>query len=489
MKPQSISRNATVLYGAEVASRVLFVAMTILIARELGAGQLGGLIFGTSLAGIVQVVSDFGLTVYLVRALSKDPTARRDLLPSIAALRLAAVALVGAAALLYAWAVADNGDLFAVSAFAVGYIMLSAYSDFVFSLYRAEETMGYEARGKLLNSIAYAGGGIALVATGLGVIDVVAWSCVVALLTNVYAWWLYGRLSGFSARPRFRLRDLRRVLTASLPFGIVAVLTTVSFRIDSLMLGTMRGTHDVGLYGAAYRTMEFLLILPAILSTALLPVIARQIDSDPGSVLRLTETAIRRLWSLAFPLAAGLGFLGGQLLTLAFGGGFKDAHAVLALLGCTLIPLFASAMTAVVISAGPRPAVNSVLAAGVVVINVGLNLALIPSIGINGAGIATLVTESAGLVAGAVYIARTMGPIRWLHCASRPLIASGAMSALIVASGAHLAAAPVYAIAYVGVLAAIGGVTRDDVSMLRRALSPRELSDAVGAEVNAGASQ
>lgn len=481
VKRRPIGRNAAALYAGEMASRVLFVALTILIARLLGANNLGRLVFATSLAGIVQVISDFGLTVYLVRTLSKTPEARRELLPSIATLRFAAAAVAGTVAMAYAFATISDGTLLATTAFAVGFVLLGVYSDYVFSLYRVEEAMVYEGVGKLANSVAYAGGGVALVAAGSGVAAVTAWSCLVALCTDIYAWRIYRGLRGFRAKPALRTGRLRQVFIESLPFGILAILTTISFRIDSLMIQLIRGTTDVGLYGAAYRTMEFLLIVPTILGTAILPVIARSIDHDAPSVLRLVNNSIRLLWSLAFPLAVGLGFLGGELLAGVFGSRFEQAHTVLVLLAATLVPLFASGMTSVVIAAGARPQANTWIAAGMVVLNIGLNAVLIPAIGINGAGVATLATEGAGLVAGAIFIARRHGSIAWHRCALKPLVASAAMGGSIALLDSRLAAIPVYIVVYLAVLVLLRGVTREDLKLLRGTMSPSTATEAVAA--------
>jgi O-antigen/teichoic acid export membrane protein len=481
VKRRSVGANAVALSSGEAASRVLFATLTILVARLLGASNLGRFVFATSLAGIVQVVSDFGLTVYLVRTLAKDPSARRELLPSIAALRLMIATLGVSIAMAYAVATIHDATLVATTALAVSYILLLVYAEFVFALFRVEESMFYEAAGKLAGTLAYAGGGITLVATGMGIVAVVAWSCVVALGLDAYAWLIGRRLQGFHIRPTFDRVLLRRAFLASLPFGVLAILTSISFRIDSVMIEAIRGTTSVGLYGAAYRTMEALLILPGILAVAVLPVIARSIESDPKAVLSLINTAIRLLWSVAFPLVVGFALLGGTLLADVFGPHYRGANVVLTLLGATLLPLFASAMTSTVIAAGARPQLNTMIAGVMVVLNVTLNLVLIPAMGINGAGVATLATESAGLIAGAILIARMHGSLAWHRFAVRPLVAAGSMGALVELLGRSLAGIPLYVAVYIGVLVLLRGLTRADWALVRSALDSRSI-DAASAD-------
>jgi O-antigen/teichoic acid export membrane protein len=384
-------------------------------------------------------------------------------------------------AMVYAASTGHDGTLLAAAAFAGGYVLLSVYSEFIFALYRVEEMMLYEATGRLARSIAYSVGGVALVAAGRGVVAILAWSCLVALGINLFAWRISRRLRGFSVRPALRGAMLRRTFLDAIPFGILAVLTTISFRVDALMIQAIRGSTDVGLYGAAYRTMEALLILPGILAVACLPVIARSIEGDAPAVMRLVNTVIRLLWSLAFPLAVGLWLLGRSLLRDVFGARYEEAHVVLALLGVTLVPLFASAMTSILIAASRRPQINTLIAAAMVVLNVALNAALIPSRGIDGAGVATLATESFGLLVGAVVIARTHGRIAWHRFALKPLLATGAMGGVIVPMHESLAAIPLYGLIYVGVLLLLRGLTREDLALLRGAVFSRSVeSELVG---------
>jgi O-antigen/teichoic acid export membrane protein len=110
-----------------------------------------------------------------------------------------------------------------------------------------------------------------------------------------------------------------------------------------------------------------------------------------------------------------------------------------------------------------------------VVLNVTLNLVLIPAMGINGAGVATLVTESTGLIAGAILIARMHGSLAWHRFAVKPLVAAGSMGAVVELLGRSLAGIPLYAAVYVGVLIVLRGLTRADVALLRGAVSSRSI--------------
>jgi len=104
-----------------------------------------------------------------------------------------------------------------------------------------------------------------------------------------------------------------------------------------------------------------------------------------------------------------------------------------------------------------------------VLLNIGLNLLLIPRWSGSGAAIATVATETAGLLLGTFYIRRRIAPLAYGAALVKPTLATVAV-ALVAVRYPLLAALPVYAAAYAALLWAVHGVSREDVDFLRALL-------------------
>jgi O-antigen/teichoic acid export membrane protein len=126
-----------------------------------------------------------------------------------------------------------------------------------------------------------------------------------------------------------------------------------------------------------------------------------------------------------------------------------------------------------VIISSNKPQVNTWIAAGMVLLNISLNLFLIPTLGIVGAGWSTFVTEVFGLIIGIIYINKFYGQIRLLGFLVKPAIASVVLSVAILLSGANFYLIPAYILVYFIVLVLIGGVDSEDQILLKKALFQR----------------
>ena len=95
------------------------------------------------------------------------------------------------------------------------------------------------------------------------------------------------------------------MLSTSFPLMINLLLATVFFRIDILLLKPMKGDTVVGYYGAAYKYIDGLNIIPAYFTQAIFPLMSRYADSARDSLMRAYVLSLRLLLIIALPIAVG----------------------------------------------------------------------------------------------------------------------------------------------------------------------------------------
>ncbi len=203
-------------------------------------------------------------------------------------------------------------------------------------------------------------------------------------------WWNRHRLEGNDGSvDREEINDalaLRR--TSIMGLSIVAVLAFSS--IDMLMLGIMSSPVQVGLYSAAYRVLNQVLVTYYLLTSALYPQLARQAAGHRPRMLR--RRILFSLLGAGVAIAIVVATLREPVLTILFGQQFLPASLLLLLLAWAIpLDFLTSYLSNAYIAWGmeKRTLLCTTIAAGS---NIVLNLILIPAYGARAAAVNTLIS-------------------------------------------------------------------------------------------------
>ena len=367
-----------------------FFGVTVLLTRSLGAEGYGTLsLFMAYALGLSYLCGSWPFLAVPVLAASEHDVG--------AAFRPAALVAgwAGALGLLVllplAWATLTK-DFLALAALAVFSLMLIGLQG-VYGFLQAEGRMR----------------GIAVVQTGERTIALIALSLLAALasLTIVSAevtlalaataacFLAFGAIA--RRRPIFGEAGgeggptIRAAMATVGPMAVVTVCAYVVAWIDIFVIAAFRSHSDVGVYSLAQQILMFLIQLGSLWITATLPRHAKSTsaglsfeDQLPIPQLRASSQA----WAGAVGLAAVPIVL---LIPRVFGEEFRDSAVPLMLLlcGATLFAPYIATVSAMIGSGKTRLLAWTSL--GAAALNLTIDFALVPAIGIVGAGIATLV--------------------------------------------------------------------------------------------------
>jgi len=467
----SVARNATMLAIANVAARACALGLTIALGRGLGVGQYGRYGFAVAVAMIIVPIADLGLTDYVWREAARGGAGghaqARRMAEIKLGLSLATLGLTTAAAML----IAGPGSA-AVIVIVLAFTLADGVSAFVFGFFQGREQMRFEAEWTVLTALLRSIGGIALV-LGFGtLLPVLGWMLAISALQLAVA---ARRLRTAVSVPDGEGSAPRAIVWRSvLAMGALSVSVLIYIRADSVILGLSRGHRSVGLYTAAYAIMGAAQIIPLQISQAVTPVFSRTFGTDQGAFRRTWDEGLRAALLLALPLALVTTVLGATILTIPYGAGFRPAGAALAVLVWAGPLGVVNAMVAAVLYAAARERWAAVVSMIAVVLNVALNVALIPSFGIVGAAVVTVATESIVLALQLAYAFRA-GVVAAPRLPYGPLLVSllvlGAVGVTTRSLGAPIAgvlALAAYAIAAIATGAVDRRVVRTALRRLRR---------------------
>lgn len=200
-----------------------------------------------------------------------------------------------------------------------------------------------------------------------------------------------------------RLRD-------ALPFMWIAGLYLLNSRTDLIMLGSLKGASEVGIYAIASRAAELTALAMSATNTVLAPKIAQLYHAgDHATMRRLVHGAMRRVMAVSLPLGIVLFAGAGWLLTLFYGDRFVAGATVMRILIVAQVLVVGSGPLGTVLNMTGHTRANTNNMIIAVTMNIGLNLVLIPRFGANGAAVATAVSLVASRILLSFQVRRYLG--------------------------------------------------------------------------------
>ena len=417
-------RNTLALLLSRLAISLMGWSGTLFIARLLSPHDWGVFSFVFGLLGMMSIFTDLGVgRVVLGRLLEADDDDADVFASSFVGLR-AALGLLGyGIAVGYVVAMGYSGDVIRATALAGLVVVIATPSHALSVLYQSRLKMVTVAAAEAFAQLFQLMLTVLIATTHPGLLIFI----LPAIANEIFSgtWKLIGVRRGavgprVTQAPRFRL--WRDMLVEAIPLSLGLAMMTLLSKIDVLLLGKLDHFDSVGLYSVASKFADVLsyavvaIVTPlATLLVAAWPLISAEFRERARSaavtVALLTGLAIAGMWASAEEIVS---FLYGPRF-----GVCSDAMRAL------LIGAFFAALSQVIlvslVSAG-RQRTYPWVALGALVLNVVLNVVLIPRFSFNGSAGATVITQAVMFVAMWILVARVVPIDRLLPIAKLGLI-------------------------------------------------------------------
>jgi O-antigen/teichoic acid export membrane protein len=176
------------------------------------------------------------------------------------------------------------------------------------------------------------------------------------------------------------------------PFTVSSFLLFALTGIDTLMIQWISGADGVGLYQAGLKITETIGLIPIIIGTTLFPFISKFSQNIPR-LLKLLTSSLNIMALFLMPILFGGLILASDLIISIYGAAYTKSIPAFYLLLLTTIPLFFSYPFNSVLLSIHKERMSVMLSSVSCIINIGLNLFLIPSMGILGAATGTFISR------------------------------------------------------------------------------------------------
>lgn len=396
---------------------LLFIVY-IFAARLLGDTAFGEFSLGMAIAAVLFILPSWGSSKYSSIIAARDPDRTEEIVATYLGLTLPLVVfyfpLVGVASLL----ITGNPTVVAVALLLGLDELVRELGNGLRLLFRVHDEYPLET----LTSFAERGGivvtaSLALLLAPHPVILAGAFAsgrAVGSIVTAVYFRRRIGRIG-----IHFHLPDLRRLFIEGTPLALRRGIGMLTFRVDMLFLGAMRSSREVGWYGSIYTIMDGAVMFPQAVNGAFGPTIsASYAEGNRNMVRRLYRRGLKYLVLIGLILGGGFALLSEPFVGLVFGREYLPAAPGLMILALAMPFVFVRSLTTEVLDNVDLRGASMKMFGVALLLNVVLNILLVPRFGFLGAASSTLATEACLATTmilalkGAGYEARLFAQIR-----------------------------------------------------------------------------
>ncbi len=231
-------------------------------------------------------------------------------------------------------------------------------------------------------------------------------------------WFIYAQTAGFfltaliafiviarRAVIRFNFWNLgfaKTILFKSAPFAMLALLMGIYYRIDAVMIERMlpNGDKEAGIYAASFRLLDAVNQFGFLFATLLLPIFAAMIRKNED-MRDLVKFSSELMFVLAIITAADCYFFRNEIMQMLYHNSTTYWSMIFGWLMINFIPMSSIYIFGTLLTAQGSLKILNIIALVGMLLNITLNLYLIPHYGALGATIATLITQ---VVAAAAHI-------------------------------------------------------------------------------------
>ncbi len=396
-------------FKATLVARAIYMLSSALLMFLLARFLLdpdgyGALYWAIGVLAVIQLFADLGLGKSAARYVSEyqetDPGQIPHLLRSTIVFKLVAVSVTAGVLLVFhreIAAILGDPELAPFLAAGVLYLVAFSFSTSTQVALQGFNHLGYSAAIQAISGAARLIFAVSFVLFGLDALGaffgyVVGYTIAAAVgVTIIYVEFYRDYTPAVQYEPGLS----RRLLEYSIPLTATRSANIIDKRIDVVLVGVFLTPAAVAFYTIGKQISDFVLAPAESLGFTISPNFGEQKAAGQLDAAReIYETALEQTLLFYIPAAVGLAIVADPFVTMVFGGDYAGAVPVLQIL-CGFIVLMAiTNLTSDSLDYLGRARSRAIAKGIASVANLGLNIVLIPTIGVVGAAAATVTTHS-----------------------------------------------------------------------------------------------
>ena len=388
---QTIFKNTFWLAVAEGIEKLLKLLLIIFVARILGAAEYGKFTFALAFVFLFVIFSDFGLSQIVTREFSRNEEKEREY-PAIFSLKILLSLATLILMLIGSFLITPDSAIQKVIWILAIYALINNFSEIIYAFLRARQKMEYEALAKIFQAILMTIVGFFII-LNFPSIENLSYSylstSIIALIFVLIFFHFYIQPLNLS----FNKTIWQNFLRFSWPLGMIAIFVNILMYTDSIIMGYFGQISQVGWYNAAYKIILVTLIPVNLISQSFYPALSLAFEECKERLQKVWNYQMEIMILLALPLIVGGTSLAPKIIDFIYDPSYTPSVLVFQILIITAGTIFFNnPFNSVLIISNQQKKVAWTMFIATV-INIILNLILIPKFSLYGAAFVAIITN------------------------------------------------------------------------------------------------
>jgi len=386
---QKVAKNTSYYTVALIIQKIISFGYFSYLAVQIGAGNLGKYTFALSFTTIFAVLIDIGLANVITREVAKFQDKAGQYLAAVLAIKLP-LAVITYLIVIGLINLLGNPVITRQLVYISGLIMVvDSFTLTFYAIFRGFHNLKVESLGTIIFQILVAGSGIILVQITHDVRILILAVLLGSTFNLFYSMALLFKKLKIHLSFKLDKAILKSLLLITIPFALAGIFTRVYGYIDSVFLHQFISDVAVGHYSIPYKITFALQFIPLAFIAALYPAFTAFFNESREMLKFAFQRSVIYLSIIAVPIALGVISLADKVIVNIYSEEYLPSILPLKILMISLPFLFINFPLGALLNACNRQIRNTVNIGVVMLINVVLNLILIPKLGVVGAATAS----------------------------------------------------------------------------------------------------
>lgn len=388
--------------------------VTVLVARYLGPERYGVLAYALSLTTIFASAGHMGLSGLVVKEIVKKPDISAETLGTSLVLKLFGCLVGFVALLIYALIYEDRQSIeFWILLIVASSLWLKPF-DVIDFWFQAHVQAKYTAIARSVSLLLTAVFKVLLVLIGAKLLFFAIANLLQSILAACFLLLLFRARANISITSwRASLARARELASQGWVIFLGAIFATIYLKLDQIMLKWFVGAEEVGIYSVAVTLSETWYFVPTALVASLFPTLIKLRETEPERFNQRLQQIFELLFVLALLVAVFMTFMGAPIISLFFGHQYLASAPILTIHIWAGLFIFMRAAFSQWILIEDALMFSLITQGFGALVNVGINLLLIPKYGGYGAAVATLISYAMASYFSLFFYKKTR-PVFWM---------------------------------------------------------------------------
>ena len=385
------------------------------VARYLGPFRMGKINYVAAYISIVITVTTLGMDGFLVKEIVENKENKNGILGTAFVLRFSSVAIMFLLNLVLFYFLQVDQETYQIFFLLYFTVVLSP-----FDLIDLEYQSVLKSKSTVIaKNIGYSVGAILKITAIICKMNLIYFAGILGV-ESIFAYLLlifrYQKTDNSIFYWKFEGELVRHFVKTGWPFFLSGLAVVLYMRLDQIMLGNLLSYDKVGEFTAAVRVSEMFLFIPMAIGSSFYPsLVEAKKQLIPTAYYSKVKQLLKLMLIISFSICILVFFFSGIIIQLLNGDQYSNAANILQVYIWSLVAIFLGVAISQYLVIENLQKFNLYRTTIGLLLNVVLNIFLIPHYGGIGAAIATLIAQFTSSVFGNFLFKKTRNSIRLLQ--------------------------------------------------------------------------